>query len=389
MPDTHAYRAPAAPQAQFTVECVIDEIAEQLGLDPVEMRLKNAARSGDPNAFGAPTHDLAIVETLEAVKAHPHYSAPLEPGHGRGFALGIWGNAGGESSAQISVAADGTVTVATGSPDIGGSRASMAMMAAETLGIPYETVRPVVLDTGAIGFTAGTGGSRVTFATGMAVTQAAEQLIAQMQQRAAQIWDVDVASVAWRDGQAHCLDAAQDQAPLSLAQIAEKARMTGGPLTAVAGVNATSPAPSVGAHLCDVAVDRETGHVTILRYTAFQDVGRAVHPSYVEGQLQGGAVQGIGWALNEAYFYDDAGHLANAGFLDYRIPVASDLPMIDTVLIEVPNSTHPYGVKGVGETPIVPPLAAVVNAVSRAIGVRLYDLPLTPERVYDAIRAKG
>ncbi len=153
-----------------------------------------------------------------------------------------------------------------------------------------------------------------------------------------------------------------------------------------------APAPASATHICDVEVDPETGQVTIVRYTAIQDVGRAIHPSYVEGQIQGGVAQGIGWALNEEYIYDDDGKLDNPGFLDYRVPVASDLPMIDTVIVEVPNPRHPYGARGVGEMPIVPPMAAVANAIRDATGVRIIELPMSPPKVRKALdeaRAKG
>ena len=176
---------------------------------------------------------------------------------------------------------------------------------------------------------------------------------------------------------------------MPIGKITGKAAFSGGPISAEVAINPAGFLPGFAVHICDVEIDPETGHTVIVRYTAVQDVGRAIHPDYVEGQMQGGAVQGIGWALNEAYFYDDAGKLANAGFLDYRIPVCSDMPMIETVMIEKPNPDHPYGVKGVGEVPIVPPLAAVANAVSAAAGVRMRNLPITPERLYDAMMAKG
>jgi CO/xanthine dehydrogenase Mo-binding subunit len=151
-------------------------------------------------------------------------------------------------------------------------------------------------------------------------------------------------------------------------------------------VNAEGAGVSFATHMVDVELDRDTGSTKILRYTVFQDAGKAVHPSYVEGQFQGGAVQGIGWALNEEYIYGEDGILQNAGFLDYRIPVASDLPMIDTVILEIPNPGHPYGVRGVGETSIVPPLAAIANAVSEAAGVRMTQLPMSPPRVLAALQ---
>jgi CO/xanthine dehydrogenase Mo-binding subunit len=388
MPSTAAYRAPGAPQVNFAVESCLDELAQMLGIDPIDLRLKNAARPDDPGIMGLPRGAIGYVECLEAAKAHPHYAAPLGPHQGRGIAGGTWGNYGGASTATLSVAEDGSVLVTTGSPDIGGSRAAMAIMAAETLGIAYERVRVTIADTSSIGFSMLTGGSRTTFATGAAVVDAANQVIAAMKQRAAAMWNVDAGEVEWRDGAALCLAEGKVGQSLTIGAIAAKAGNSGGPIAAQAVLNPPGYLPGFGVHICDVELDPETGHLRVTRYTAVQDVGRAIHPDYVEGQMQGGAVQGIGWALNEAYIFDRDGRMENAGFLDYRMPVASDMPMIDTVMIEVPNPGHPYGVKGVGETPIVPPLAAVANAASAAAGVRLRDLPLAPDRVYAALKAK-
>ena len=387
-PKVAAYRAPGAPMAAFAVESVIDEIARTLDIDPIDLRLMNAAEEGVQSSFGPKFKRIGCVETLEAVKAHPHYRAPLGPNQGRGVALGMWFNAGMQSSASLSLNEDGTVSVMSGSPDIGGSRASLALMAAEELGIAYEKVSVQIVDTAAIGYNDLTGGSRVTFATGMAVVEAARQVIAQLRERAAKIWDVDVARVEWRDGAAHVADdlaSAREALPLPL--LAARAPKTGGPIGASASLNARGVGIAFGAHLCDVEVDPETGKVDVIRYTAFQDAGRAIHPSYVEGQMQGGVAQGVGWALNEEYIFDANGRMENPGFLDYRMPVASDLPMIDTVIIEVPNPAHPYGVRGVGEVPIVPPIPAVANAVFAATGVRFTDLPLSPPRVLAGILA--
>jgi CO/xanthine dehydrogenase Mo-binding subunit len=382
IPTVHAYRAPGAPQVNFAVESAIDELARRLGLDPIDMRLKNVARPGDPGHMGVPLGAIGYAETLEAAKAHPHYTAPLGPNQARGVACGSWGNYGGPSTAAVSVAEDGSILVTEGNPDIGGSRAAMAIMAAETLGVPYDKVRVVVADTSSIGFSMGTGGSRTTFATGKAVIHAAEAVIDILKQRAAKQWNVDASEVAWADG-----EAVHGDKRLTLAQIAAKSGTTGGPISAQHSLDAQGYLPGFAVHICDTEVDPETGQIGIVRYTALQDVGRAIHADYVEGQIQGGAVQGIGWALNEAYVYNQAGLLDNPGFLDYRMPVASDMPMIDAVMIEVPNPAHPYGVKGVGEAPIVPPLAAVGNAVSAATGIRMRDLPITPDRVYGLLRA--
>ncbi|MSO91289.1 MAG: xanthine dehydrogenase family protein molybdopterin-binding subunit [Acetobacteraceae bacterium] len=387
-PKVAAYRAPGAPISTFGVECAVDELARKLNMDPIELRLKNAAKNGTKAVYGPTLTNIGFIETLEAAKNHPHYKTALGKNQGRGVATGFWFNIGGESSATIHINEDGTAVVATGSPDIGGSRASMAMMAAETLGIAYDKVRAIVADTSSVGFTFVTGGSRVTFATGMATVQATENVIGQLKQRAAMIWDIPADAVEWKDGEA--IPAGTNAGkfpPLTLADIAAKSARTGGPIVAESAVNAQGAGPGFATHICDVQVDPETGHTQVLRYTSVQDVGRAIHPSYVEGQIQGGAVQGIGWALNEEYIYDKKGRLDNASFLDYRVPVASDLPMIDAVMVEVPNPRHPYGVKGVGEVPIVPPMAAVSNAVRGAIGLRMPDLPITPPKVRAAIDA--
>jgi CO/xanthine dehydrogenase Mo-binding subunit len=385
-PKVAAYRAPGAPMSAFAVESAIDDLAKKLGMDPIDIRVLNAVSDGAKTVYGATVRSCGFVDTLKAIKAHPHYSAPLKKGQARGVAAGFWFNIGGESSAAVHVDEDGGVTVVSSNPDIGGSRASMAMMAAEVLGLPAERVRATVADTTSIGFSGSTGGSRVTFATGMAVVQAAEKVVEDLKRRAAQTWECDPAKVEWRDATAFCVDPAKDVKPLSIKALAGKSARTGGPLAAEVSINAQGAAPGYGVHICDLEIDRETGRTTIVRYTAAQDVGRAIHPSYVEGQLQGGVAQGVGWALNEEYVYGPKGVLENAGFLDYRMPVASDLPMIDTILIETkPNPRHPFGAKGVGEVPIVPPLAAVANAVSQLVGRRMKSLPLSPARVLAAI----
>ncbi len=389
MASTAAYRAPGAPQTIFPVESCIDELAMKLGIDPIDLRLKNAVKPGDVGVMGMAAGEIGYVECLEAAKAHPHYSAPLGPNQGRGVAGGTWGNYGGPSTAVVSVSEDGSVLVTTGNPDIGGSRASMAIMAAETLQIPYEKVRVTITDTSSIGYSMLTGGSRTTFATGKAVIEACEQVIATLCQRAAAMWGVDAEQTEWRDGAVYCLSGDKQGSSLTMGQIAAKAGFSGGPISAEVSLNAQGFLPAFGVHICDTEVDPETGNVSVLRYTVVQDVGTAIHPDYVEGQMQGGAAQGIGWALNEGYVFDKDGRVDNPGFLDYRMPVCSDLPMIDTVMVEKPNPAHPYGVKGVGEVPIVPPLGAVGNAVSRAIGIRMHDLPLTPDRVYAAIKARA
>lgn len=385
-PKEAPYRAPGAPQAIYAVESVVDELCQELGLDPLEVRLKNAARKGTKSSYGPTFDDIGLVATLEAAKAHPHWSAPLGPGQARGLSCGFWFNFGGNTCVSLNINTDGTVSVTEGNPDIGGSRASISLMAAEELGIPYEKVRTVVADTSSLGHNDITDGSRVTFSVGLATIKAAQDAIGKMCARVAKIWGIDEDAVFWEDGYAKPAGPnAGDFPPMSLAEIAAVSFQTGGPIAGHHEFNADGAGVSFGVHLCDVEVDQETGATKILRYTVFQDAGKAVHPSYVEGQMQGGAAQGIGWALNEEYIYGPDGRLQNPGFLDYRVPVASDLPPIETVILEIPNPGHPYGVRGVGETPIVPPLAAVSNAVSRAIGRRMNRLPMSPPTVLKAL----
>ena len=385
-PKAAAYRAPGAPQSEFAVESVIDELAKTIGMDPVELRLKNAAKEGTRAAYGPTFGPVGLVETLEAARAHEHYRAPLEPGQGRGVASGFWFNIGGETCATLNLGEDGTIALVAGTPDIGGSRAALCLQAAEALGVDVETIRPLIADTSSLGYTFLTGGSRTAFASGMAVIEASKDMIGQLCERAAKIWDIPVDAVEWVEGEARPAGAnAGEFEPLPLADLAGLAGKTGGPIAGRAQINAQGAGPSFGTHVVDVGIDRETGRVEILRYTVVQDAGKAVHPDYVEGQMQGGAVQGIGWALNEEYVYDEHGRLENPGFLDYRIPVCSDVPMIDTVIVEVPNPTHPYGVRGVGETPIVPPMAAIANAVEGALGIRFTELPMSPPRVLKAL----
>jgi hypothetical protein len=387
-PKAAAYRAPGSPISAFGVESVLDMCAKAIGMDPLALRAKNACRIGTPTLAGPKHAHAGYLETVKALMDHPAYQVKLGPNQGRGVASGYWFNGGGESSATLQVNADGTVLVATGSPDIGGSRASMAIMAAETLGVDYKDVRAIVADTASVGYTHVTGGSRVTFATGTAVVNASKTVVTELCKRAALIWGVEAEGVVWEDGYAKPASSnVGDFKPLSLKEIAAKAAATGGPITASNGVNAGGQAPGFATQFCDVEVDPETGHVTILRFVAAQDVGRAIHPAYVEGQIQGGVVQGIGWALNEEYIYNAKGLLDNPGFLDYRCPVASDLPMIDAIMVEVPNPTHPYGAKGVGEVCICPPMAAIANAIEMATGKRMTELPMSPPRLLAALSA--
>ena len=388
-PKVAAYRAPGAPQAVFASEQLLDDLAAKLGMDPLEFRLKNAAKEGSRRVTGQPYPRIGLVELIEAMKQHPHYRAPLSgPNQGRGVAVGLWYGIGMASSCTIKVNDDGTVNLIEGSADIGGTRASVAMQAAEVLGLRAEEVLPTVVDTDSIGYTATTDGSRTTFATGWAAYEAAQSVKRQVEERAAAVWGVEPDSVELVQGVVRSKTDASLQ--MTFGEVAAQMADTGGPIMGSAVVHPRGIGPSSSGNIVDVQVDPETGKVDILRYTAFQDAGKAIHPTYVEGQMQGGSVQGLGWALNEEYYYDENGVMKNGSFLDYRMPISLDVPMIDTVIVEVPNPGHPFGVRGVGEANIIPPIPAIANAIYHAAGVRMNTLPMNPGTVLARIKkAKG
>ena len=383
-PKSAAYRAPGSTNAAFATDAVVDELAHRLEIDPIEFRLMNAAKEGTRRADGPVNPRVGCVEVLEAMRDHPHYAAPLEgPNRGRGVAVGFWFNAGLQSSCAISVNTGGTVNLVEGSPDIGGTRTSIAMQAAEVLGIRAEDVQPTVVDTDSVGYTGVTGGSRTTVVTGLAAYDAAHDVLRQMIGRAAMIWDVDRDSIEAEHGVFR--SKADPELSMTFKELAGQMNETGGPIVASATVHPKQVAGSYSGNIVDVEVDPETGKVKILRFTAFQDAGKAVHPAYVEGQMQGGSAQGIGWALNEEYFMTGSGNMANSTLLDYRIPTSLDLPMIDTVIVEVPNPGHPFGARGVGEASIAPPPAAIANAIHRAVGIQMNHLPMSPPAIVETL----
>ena len=382
-----AYRAPGSPAAAFASEQAMDLLALKLGIDPIELRLFNASKEGTHQVGGPAFLRIGNVETLETARDHAHSQTTLDGAYqGRGVASGAWFNGTGPASAIASVNPDGTVSLTEGTPDLAGARVVMAMHVAEVLGIEATDVKPAVGDTDSIGYSSGAGGSSLTHKMGTACFQAAEDVKRQMIERAARIWEVDEDDIEYEGGE---LKHKQDsELSMTFKELAQRLNGTGGPVVGRATVNPGGVGNAFACHVIDVEVDPATGKVQVLRYTAVQDVGTAIHPSNVEGQMQGGAVQGIGWALNEEYFFDNDGRMLNSSFLDYRIPTTLDLPMIEAVLVEVPNPGHPFGARGVGEVALVPPLAAVANAVSNAIGVRMTELPLTPAKIRAAIASK-
>lgn len=387
-PKTIAYRAPGGPIATGAVEAVIDEIAERLGRDPLELRQQNTVQYGDPTPHGITFGKIGFDQVLAAARTCPHWTAPLGPNQARGVAAAMWYNMGGQTAAHCMLNEDGTVTLVVGTPDIGGLRASLAMISAQELGIDYDRIRPTIGDTGQLGYNFVSAGSRTTFATGKAVVDSTRAVIREVKARAAKIWGIPEDAVTYADGMVRPAGPnAGTQAPLSLADIAINYHKTGGPISGSYSGVPEGGGQTFGVHIADVEVDPETGFVTVARYTVVADAGQAIHPSYVEGQFQGGAAQAIGWALNEELIYGADGTLQNQGFLDYRVPVASDLPLIETHIVEVPNPAHPHGVRGVGEISIVPGVGAILNAVSRASGHRFETLPLSPVRIRAALDA--
>lgn len=377
-----AYRAPGAPISAFAVESAMDELALALKLGPLELREENLAHTGDRMPSGKPHENFGGDELIATMKNHPGYSAPLGPNQGRGVAVGYWFNATMQSSATINVNTDGTISLLTGSVDIGGTRAAVSMQAAEVLGLSADDVQPTVVDTDSIGWTGTTGGSRTAVDTGRAAIEAAEMVKSEMISRAALLWEIDPVDITFDSG---IFVNAKSGDRISFKDLAGLQMKLGGVISVSATSKGRKVSPAFAGNIVDVEVDPETGKVQILRYTVFQDCGRAAHPSYVEGQMQGGSVQGIGWALNEEYYFSEDGHLANSSFLDYRMPTALDVPAIETVILETPGDAHPFGMRGVGEVSIVPPMAAMANAVSAATGVRLANLPMSPGSIVKAI----
>lgn len=392
-PKSAAYRAPGSPQASFGMDATIDEICSENRWDPLEFRIFNASKKGSRRGDGPIFPKIGNLDVLDAVKNSDHWNSPIDNGNnngklkGRGIASGYWMNGGGKSSATLSVNDDGTVSLLEGSADIGGTRSSIAMHVAEVLGLKAEDIIPRIPDTDGVGYTGMTGGSRTTYATGMAAYQAAESLVEKLTSRVAILWDISEKDIEFINS---TFQSKKDsELKIGFKELAGKLDSTGGPISSVGSVNLSSASHGYATHIVDLEIDPKTGKTDVSRYTAIQDVGKAIHPSYVEGQMQGGAAQGIGWALNEEYYISDKGNMENSSFLDYRMPTSLDLPMIETIIVENENRDHPFGVRGVGEVPIVPPLAAVANAIHDALGIRLYDLPMKPEKIIKELKSKN
>jgi xanthine dehydrogenase molybdenum-binding subunit len=384
---TGFYRAPSAPQSVFAVESHMDLLARAINMDPLDFRLKNAVREGDPGLSNEPFPRIGFVETLERMREHlSHKAKPEGAGQGRGIACGYFGGDVGSSAAHINVNSDGTVMLVVGSTDVSGNRTTLAQMAAEELEIAFSAVTVVQGDTITAPYADVSSGSRTTHQMGTAVCRACQDIKEQLLQRASRRLNIPLQDLEYHQGRV-LVKGAPDKS-VSLAELALDSIGRGkeGPLTGSGIVGSPAHVPMFAVHAVDLAVDKETGKVKVLSYAAAQDVGRAINPALVEGQIQGAVAQGIGWALFEACVFNTKGVIQNTNMLDYRMPTPADLPFIETLIVEVNSVTAPFGVRGVGEPPIVPSLAALANAVHSASGVRLKELPLTPESIFRAMQ---
>lgn len=385
-PRTEAYRAPGGIQGAFAVEQAMDALCQRLQMDPLEFRKRNASVTGSTMPIGAPFPAIGLTTILDRVGAHACWTDPLPQGRhprGRGLALGYWRGTSMTSAAHISIAGDGRPMVTMGAVDISGVRSTMAQVVAEEFGLSIDDVHVHTGDSKSVGYSDAAAGSRVARTSTAALVEASRDALDQLRTRAAEKLQCARDELDYAEG--HFRVRQPQGTTISLAELMQATLAEG----AIVGRGVSSKLPlgvEIGAHVCDVEVDTDTGLVTVLRYTAFQDVGLALNPTAVEGQMAGSVVQGLGWALMEGFDYAPDGRLRNASLLDYRLPTALDVPPIECVIVETPIPNVPYGVRGVGEVPIVPPAAAIANAIARAIGVRVTHMPMTPERVLRALR---
>jgi CO/xanthine dehydrogenase Mo-binding subunit len=390
-PGTGAYRAPGVPQATFALEQLIDELARAIGQDPLELRLRNAARTGDLQPNGVPWPPIGLVDVLERARQHPLWrSRQRRPNEGWGIAVGGWPGGIEPCAANIRLNHDGTFTVTLGAIDITGTHTVLAMIAAEVLEQPVERIRVKLLPTDGAPYAGMSGGSKITYTVGLAVQAAAEDAKRQLLEIAANELEAAPEDLELVDGAIRVRGMPDRQ--ITLSEIAHLSMVFGGKYAPVYGTGRSvvrQQSPGFNAQIAHVAVDPDTGEVEVLDLVAIQDVGRALNPALVEEQVHGGVGQGIGWALHEAMRWSENGQPLNPSFLDYDLPKASQLPPIAVELVEVPSPIGPFGAKGVGEPPVVPTAAAIANAIADAIGVHLSELPITPERVLAALRDRA
>jgi CO/xanthine dehydrogenase Mo-binding subunit len=383
-----AYRAPAAPPAAFALESMLDELATQLGIDALELRLRNVVGEGDLAPSGQRFPVFGARQCLERLRDHPLWTRrhELPDDEGIGIALGWWPGGYEPAAAACRLDADGRLTVVTGAADMSGVETGFATIAAEAFGVDPSRVRVVNADTASAPYAGTSGGSKVTYTVGRAVERAAREARERLLETAAQELEIAPEDLEITDGSVQPRGVPAKAIPLS--EIAARILQFGSPYPPVEGHGRVSQpaAPQSAAHLSHVRVDKDTGAITVLTHVVAQDVGRALNPALVEGQMRGGATQGLGWALLEELVHDEHGQLTTGSFVDYGLPTAWSTPSIDTQIVEVPAPEGPFGAKGAGEAPVVAAAGAVANAVAAAGGVRLRQLPMTPERVWRALQ---
>ncbi len=387
-----AYRAPGATSVTFALDCLLDELAHALNLDPIEMRLRNAAHPGDPMADDKDTWPgMGMREVLEALRAHPAWQnrdRARAAGRGVGIAVGGWLGGTEPAAAVCSLNRDGLLHIHVGSVDLNGTATSMTLLAAEAFGVAPDKVRLIFSDTETAPYSGASAGSKVTYTTGAAVVLAAREARQQALAIAAEELEAAVEDLEIVDGKVQVRGVPSKAIPLS--EVASQTMRFGGkyaPVFAQGRLAQTTNAPAFNAQLAEVEVDRETGEVRLHRLVVVQDVGRAINPPAVQGQMLGGAMQGVGWALYEKMAYDAQGQLLTVSWMDYAVPdITRTAPIMEAVIVEVPSENGPYGARGVGEAPVVPTAAAIANAIADAAGVRLTDLPMTAPEVLEALR---
>ncbi|HEV2128108.1 MAG TPA: xanthine dehydrogenase family protein molybdopterin-binding subunit [Thermomicrobiales bacterium] len=387
-PSSGSYRAPGAQQASFAIESAMDEMAHKLELDPLEFRLQNCVVEGDERPNGAHWPRIGLKETLEALREHPIWKEREQrraSGHGIGLAVGGWPGGIEPATAACRLDSDGKLTVMLGSVDLNGTNTTFGQVAAESLGVSSGEVRVRTADTDSAPFAGGTGGSKVTYTVGAAVRKAADDAVEQIKQIAAEQLEASVEDLELVDGFVRVRGV--PESGISLEDVALASMKSGGhgPVLGRGASSISQIAPGFAAHLAEVAVDEVTGKVKVVNYAAAQDVGFAINPAAVEGQIHGGVAQGIGWALYEGIHYGEDGSPDASSLLDYTLPRAEMIPPIEVLLVEVESEHGPYGAKGVGEPPAIPGPAVIANAIRDGIGARITDIPIRPAAVLEAI----
>ena len=372
-----AYRGPGAPQAYFALESAIDELALQLDIDPIELRLRNASKEGDPSADRSPWPRIAMIECLEAARRHPLYTAPVGAGEGVGVALGSWGGARTPAAAGCRVEPDGTLSIVIGTPDVSGATTGLAMIAAEAFGVSTDKVRIQTGETDTAPHGPIAAGSQTTYSIGGAVQEAALEARRQLLEIATDELEAAPEDLEISDGRVSVRGVPDRFVEITrLVAISTEFMGRHKPIHASGRSAVLSASPQFTVQIARVRTDPETGAFQLTGYAAIQDVGKAINPPEVEGQIHGGAAQALGRALGEQLAFDSDGQLRTGSFLDYELPTADQLPDIDVSLIEIPSPVGPLGAKGVGEPPAIPGPAALANALARATGTRVREVPV-------------